>query len=610
MSGICGWLQKDAAEVSSAERAAIGEALSRFDRSTVRATAVEGCGVVIAGRETDFAAGGATFCAVWGKPRIQDRDMESVARERGVAWSLMAAYRERGSRILESVRGHFALAILDDRLNSAFLAVDRMGTRPLYYSESGGRFAFATNLDALGALPGMDGKIRAQAIYDYVHFHVIPGPRTIYETRRRLCPGSFLTWSPAGAKVERYWEMRFVEDEERPFAELKEEFVSLLQKSVAERLNGHRTGAFLSGGTDSSTVAGMLGRVTGKPAPTYSIGFDAQSYDETYYARIAARHFGTDHHEYYVTPDDVVDAIPRIAALHDQPFGNASAIPAYYCAKLAREDGTGTLLGGDGGDELFGGNTRYATQHLYSLYSELPAPLRRAAIEPFVSLLPSIGLAGKAQRYIATASMPMPARYDNYNLLERLGPGNVFTPEFLATVDPGGPAKEAAASYADSRATSLINRMLAFDRKYTLADNDLPKVSRSCELAGVDVAYPLLDDALVDFSLRLPPRQKVRGTQLRYFFKKALADFLPEEIIRKSKHGFGLPFGKWFVEHRPLRDMACSSLSDLAKRGIIRPQIVGELTSAHVARHAEYFGTMVWILMMIEQWHRQRRIAV
>ena len=422
MSGICGWLQKDAAEVSSAERAAIGEALSRFDRSTVRATAVEGCGIVMAGRETDFAAGGATFCALWGKPRIQDRDMESVARERGVAWSLMAAYRERGSRILESLRGHFALAILDGRLNSAFLAVDRMGTRPLYYSESGGRFAFATNLDALGALPGMDGKIRAQAIYDYVHFHVIPGPRTIYETRRRLCPGSSLTWSPAGTKVERYWEMRFVEDEERPFAELKEEFVSLLQKSVAERLNGHRTGAFLSGGTDSSTVAGMLGRVTGKPAPTYSIGFDAQSYDETHYARIAARHFGTDHHEYYVTPDDVVDAIPRIAALHDQPFGNASAIPAYYCAKLAREDGTGTLLGGDGGDELFGGNTRYATQHLYSLYSELPAPLRKAAIEPFVSLLPAIGLAGKAQRYIATASMPMPARYDNYNLLERLGP--------------------------------------------------------------------------------------------------------------------------------------------------------------------------------------------
>src|SRR5262249_16699723 len=140
-------------------------------------------------------------------------------------------------------------------------------------------------------------------------------------------------------------------------------------------------GTFLSGGTDSSTVAGMLGEVTGQPARTYSIGFDAQGYDEMAYARIAARHFNTRHNEYYVTSDDVVSAIPQIAAVHDQPFGNASAVPTFYCAKLARDDGVDVLLGGDGGDELFGGNDRYATQYLYSLYSDLPSGLRKGLIE-------------------------------------------------------------------------------------------------------------------------------------------------------------------------------------------------------------------------------------
>src|SRR6185436_7996996 len=147
-----------------------------------------------------------------------------------------------------------------------------------------------------------------------------------------------------------------------PFGDLKEAFLASVCGAVRSAAADGPVGTFLSGGTDSSTIAGMLGEVTGEPARTYSIGFEAQGYDEMAYARIAARHFGTRHHEYYVTPADVADAIPRIAAVHDQPFGNSSAVPTYYCAKLAKEDGVDTLLGGDGGDELFGGNERYAKQ--------------------------------------------------------------------------------------------------------------------------------------------------------------------------------------------------------------------------------------------------------
>jgi asparagine synthase (glutamine-hydrolysing) len=354
----------------------------------------------------------------------------------------------------------------------------------------------------------------------------------------------------------------------------------------------------------------MLGEVTGKPARTYSIGFEAQGYDEMGYARIAARHFGTQHHEYYVTPADVVSAVPRIAEVHDQPFGNSSAVPTYFCAKLARDDGVDVLLGGDGGDELFGGNERYATQYLYSLYSDLPRALRKGLIEPVAFLSPEIGIAGKVQRYIRNASLPMPARYDHYNLLERLGAGNIFSPEFLASVDAQEPRMMLSHAYDNAQAGSLINRMLALDLRFTLADNDLPKVTRACELAGLDVRFPMLDDAVVSFSSALPPRLKLRGTRLRYFFKESLRGFLPGEIIAKTKHGFGLPLGPWLQTYQPLRQLALDSLSDLKKRGIVRPEFIDELTSRHVETHASYYGTMVWVLMMVEHWLKQHRLVV
>jgi asparagine synthase (glutamine-hydrolysing) len=433
---------------------------------------------------------------------------------------------------------------------------------------------------------------------------MIPGPRTVRAGCERLLPGTCLLWRNGKAETSTYWRMRFHEDERAPFPALKSRFLHVVREAVRDAAPEGAVGAFLSGGTDSSTLAGMLCDVTGRPARTYSIGFEADGYDEMEYARIAAQHFGTSHHEYYVTPEDVVAAIPEIARVHDQPFGNASAVPTYYCAKLARADGVETLLGGDGGDELFGGNERYAKQYLYSLYSDLPAALRKGLIEPVAALLPEAGIAGKAQRYMRNAMQPMPARYDSYNLLERLGPAQVFTADFLETVDTRRPRGDVARAYAETNARTLINRMLALDFKYTLADNDLPKVMRSCELAAVDVRFPMLDDAVVDFSARLAPRHKLRGTRLRWFFKEALRGFLPDAILAKTKHGFGLPFGPWLREHAPLRELAMDSLADLKRRHIVRAAFIDELTGARVQEHAAYYGTMVWILMMLEQWFR------
>ena len=201
---------------------------------------------------------------------------------------------------------------------------------------------------------------------------MIPSPDTIYQGQNRLLPGEYLVYRNGKTETRKYWDMQFQESEKRSFQELQENFLGVLRSSVRAAAGGEEVGTFLSGGTDSSTIAGILGEVTGRPARTYSIGFDASGYDEMAYARIAAKHFGTRHQEYYVTPDDIVTAIPEVAAIFDQPFGNSSAIPSFYCARMAKADGLSRMLGGDGGDELFGGNVRYAKQHLFSLYERVP----------------------------------------------------------------------------------------------------------------------------------------------------------------------------------------------------------------------------------------------
>jgi asparagine synthase (glutamine-hydrolysing) len=609
MSGICGWFGSAGTE-DPQMIAAMAATLNRFDASAARTARAAFGAVAGSGSGVDVVQDGAQLVAVQGAARFTDMELAGLARQHGIARALAHGYANRGTDVLLSMAGAFALAILDGRSGESVLAIDRMGIRPLCYTVAGDKLVFGSTLDAISSFPTVHAGINRQAIYDYVYFHMVPGPQTIHAGRRRLLPGTFLRYWDGKEEVRPYWEMRYVENEQRSFPALKETFLALLRDSVRETVGDGAVGTFLSGGTDSSTVAGILGEVTGQPARTYSIGFEAQGYDEMEYARIAARHFGTRHHEYYVTPGDVVDAIPRIAAVHDLPFGNSSAVPTYYCAKLAREDGTDTLLGGDGGDELFGGNERYAKQYLYSLYSDLPYALRKGLIEPLAFLPPEIGIVGKVQRYIKNASVAMPARYDNYNLLERLGPATVFTPEFLDTIDQGSPPERMAQAYNAAHAHSLVNRMLALDLKHTLADNDLPKVARSCELAGVDVQFPLLNDAIVAFSATLAPGLKLRRTRLRYFFKEALRGFLPDEIISKTKHGFGLPFGPWLQTHKPLQQIVFDSLGDLKKRGIIRADLIDELTSIHVKTHADYYGTMVWVLMMLEQWLKQHRSVV
>jgi asparagine synthase (glutamine-hydrolysing) len=497
----------------------------------------------------------------------------------------------------------------------AILAADRVATRgPCYSSDGETLIVGLTASDVVSQLAGeLTPGIRSQALHDYVYSHVITAPQTIFEGVMRLLPGEYLHLADGRQSVQFYWTPRYdVTNPRRSLREAKAEFRDLLKAAVTRQLGGRSVGTFLSGGTDSSTVAGTLADVAGEPARTYSMGFDVAGFDEMSYARIAARHFGTQHHEYYLTPDDLLSSIPIVAASYDQPFGNSSVIPAYFCARLARADGIQKLLGGDGGDEVFGGNTRYARQKVLDAYGKVPVWFAERVIESVLLRhhpASSMPLLRKARSYVEQAKVPMPARMHTYNLVERIGRGDIFEPAFLAAVRPQDPAVQQDAFYARCEDPELVNRMLHFDWKYTLADNDLPKVVGACDLAGVSVGFPFLDERIVAFGNGLPADWKVRGLRLRYFFKYALADYLPRAIIVKRKHGFGMPFGHWLTTHAGLRSMTIGSLESLRDRGIVRRPFFDQLLQRVANEHATFYGELVWILMMMEQWlasHRPR----
>ncbi len=543
--------------------------------------------------------------AITGNVYWHDPVLQKIASAQGDARAAAKAYRQSDEHFLQAMFGSFALSISDARSGRILLAIDPMGIEKLCYTLAQGQFIFGSSLQGLKTHPGVRSQISKQAIFNYFYYHTIPAPQTIYEEIFKLEPGELLVFQDGNITRSKYWPLHFQDDSDAAVEQLVDEFHRTLRNSVARPLQlFDNVGAFLSGGTDSSCVTAAVTQAGGKTR-TFSIGFNAEGYDESDYARITVDRFNTEHHDYYVTPQDVVDALPMVAAYYDEPFGNASAVPAYYCARLAREAGIRNLLAGDGGDEIFAGNTRYVKQKVFEYWQLLPAPLRTALIEPLVAHFPlgdRISPLRKLRSYIAQANMPLPDRLETYNFLHREPLADIFTPDFLRAVDADAPLQAQRKTWAEAGCASSLNRMLFLDMKFTLADNDLRKVNGMCELAGVNVHYPLIDLEMVQFAARVPVDMKIKGHKLRWFFKYALKDTLAPETLTKSKHGFGLPFGVWLNDYPALHEMAVDSLERLKARGYLRAEYIDSLWARHRAEHSSYFGTMIWICMMLEQW--------
>lgn len=561
----------------------------------------------VQGRQSQLAEGTESIQVfVTGRP-WWDGAGGPTATDSGIRDAVLKAYRGHGTRLFETARGHFALAIVDRAQQRVLLGVDRSGVGALAWARTPrGQLVFGTSPREVAGHPAVAAGLSRQSLFDYLYFHMVPSPGTVYAGVEKLRPAHFLLYEGGRTAVRIYWTPRFASQAEASPAAMHEDLKSALRNSVARAAgSGGDVGAFLSGGLDSSSVAGMLAEVRPGPARTFSIGFEAEEYNELGFARLAAERFKLDSVELEVKPADVTEAIPALAAAFDEPFGNSSAVPTYWCARTAREHGVTHLLAGDGGDELFGGNKHYSRQAVFELYYRLPGLLRSTICEGLLlRALPENAPfpLGKLRSYIDQARIPLPRRLKSWDFMFRTPAARVWHPDFLASVRADHPDDVMTPVYQEPETGSYLDRLLYFDWQFVLADNDLRKVNGACSLAGVDVSYPMLDTEVVDFSLRLPPEQKVRGQELRPFYKEATRGFLPDEILDKEKHGFGLPFGLWLKTDPGLRELVLGSLAALKQRRLVRAEFLDDVMREHQAGHASYYGYVIYDLVMLEQW--------
>jgi asparagine synthase (glutamine-hydrolysing) len=479
---------------------------------------------------------------------------------------------------------------------------------------------FASRMRSIFASPySVRWSVNPEAVVDVMAWSIIPTPKTIFREVEKLPPAHVLTYQRGKVKLKAYWEISFLESEALDEVELAQRLKASVREAVgirfAEDGPSDRIGSFLSGGVDSSTVTGVLTQLAKNPIKSFSIGFDEPRFNEINYARIVAQTFGADHHEYFVTPHDTYDAISVLIDECDEPFANASAIPTYFCARMARQHGVDVLYAGDGGDELFAGNERYATQRLFDYYLKIPTCLREPLLKPLVfNLADMLGwtLLVKGKKYIQRASIPYPERLSSYNFFSLVAMTELFEPALLQAVGRGyDPYAPINAYYRQAPAHDELDRQLYIDLKLAISDNDLIKVTRMSEAAHVAVRFPLLDHILAEFAARIPAHVKMRGRQLRSFFKNAYADMLPLATRTKTKHGFGLPIPVWLRTdadlHEMMRDLVLNPRTLL--RDYFRQQTIEELVRRHQTDLTSFYGTVLWNIMILELWLREWHYA-
>ncbi len=532
------------------------------------------------------------------------RSSDTIDKGR-LLWTL---YQKYGINFVDKLRGPFAFAIWDGLNKDLYVITDPYGIKPIVYSEQNNVFSAASRIKHLLYAQTLPKIINNDAIYHYLFFQAICSPLTIYKEIFKLEPGKGLqnknnkltsfthydiTYTPDRSLTERDWTERIYEHVKNAV----DGFVSL---SPYEK----KTGCFLSGGTDSSSIAGFYSQLTEKPAKTFSIGFEEPEYNELDYARMASKRFKTDYHEYYVTPQDVTNLIELLPGIYDEPFGNASVIPAFYCAYHAAGKGIEVLLGGDGGDEIFGGNERYVTNLIFQKYLSLPNYIRTKIIEPMLKIMPDKGLFYKAKRYIRRANIPNPERFYSYNLLAEIDSETIFRQDFLNTVNFNTFMDIAKKHYEDADPADDTDRLLYLDMKFTITDNDIRKVTQMVEAAGLRVRYPLLDRDLVDFTATIPPELKVKWGKNRYIFKQAMKGFLPDEIINKSKHGMGLPVTPWFKKDPKMNELLYDTVFTEKTKILqyMKPKFINQIKTSFENDNTSYYGDNLWVFIILEQW--------
>lgn len=516
---------------------------------------------------------------------------------------IVHAYEEFGPDCLKDLRGMFAFAIWDEKARSLFLARDRAGKKPLYYTQtSKGTLVFGSELKSLLEHPDVEREIDPQAVDAYFTLGYVPDPRCIFRNVHKLPPGHYLTFQNSRVTVEQYWDFDLKPERARSEDDYLEELRTLLDESVRLRLiSDVPLGAFLSGGIDSSTVVAFMARHMGQPVKTFSIGFHEDSYNELKYARLTAEKFGTDHHEFILTPD-ICAVVDELAWHFDEPFADSSAIPTYMVSKLAREHVT-VVLSGDGGDELFGGYSRYVVERKRDGFAQLPKMLREGVMRPVSRHLPH-GAWGR--NYLYNVSLDPISRYlDSVSVFTSLNRKSLYTDELQRSLPGLGYVEQLFHGLAAKVPTNEpLDQLLYLDSKTYLPGDILTKVDRMSMAVSLEARAPLLDHKLIDFVTSVPASLKLKGLETKHLLKRAVADLVPAEILHRPKQGFGVPIQEWI--NQQLRDRMRDTLNDARtrQRGYIDSGYLDVLLTEHERGRRDH-SMGLWSLLMFELWHRQ-----
>ena len=504
---------------------------------------------------------------------------------------ILHAYEEYGDECVKHLRGMFAFALWDRTRQRLLAARDRFGKKPLHYYWDGQRLIFGSEMKSILEAE-VAREVNPCALDDYLAYSYVPSPTTIFKDILKLPPAHILIYEDGHISTKCYWDLPFTPTCQDDEATAIERTRALLKDAVHVRLMSEvPLGAFLSGGVDSSLVVGLMSQMMSRPVKTFSIGFEEDWFNELPFARLVAKHFGTDHHELVVHPE-LVSILPELVWAYDEPFADSSMLPTYYVSKLAREQ-VKVVLTGDGGDEIFAGYSHYRQEYVTD---RIPFPLR-LLLRWGGEIMPT-GMRGKhrlKQMGKDYATRGIQAR----PLFSAASRSLLFQPDYFALVSHHEPHERERGEYHMAAHLDAVTRMQYVDTRVYLPDDILVKVDRASMFNSLETRAPLLDQYLVEYVSSLPARLRVGNGVLKSLLKQVAASIVPAEILARRKTGFSMPINKWL--RGELRTYAYDVLTSASarQRGIFRPQFVEELLKAQAyANH----GEAIWALLCLELW--------
>lgn len=514
---------------------------------------------------------------------------------------LLRAYQHWGEDAVHHLRGSFAFAIWDDRRQCLVMARDRFGEKPLFFHESAGRLFFASEAKALLSLPQCRARPDLQAIWDYLAYRYVPGPKTLFEGIRKLMPGTLAVWQGGRLRERRYWSapdrLRFTGHDKLADRTVIDDFLNRLDEAVKlQMVSDVPFGAFLSGGLDSSMIVGLMARHSPRVS-TFSVGFGTGADNELPYAALTARCFGTVHHELTLCYRDAIDDLPALIAYRDAPVSEPSDVAIHLLAREASRS-VKMVLTGEGSDEILGGYPKHVFERFAASWQSLPESIRCKLVAPLVHALPY------SYRRIKTAVANLNIEDVRERYVRWFGALNRAERNRLSRLRQLELPRPAMPPFNTEPENSPLRRILYFDQTSWLPDNLLERGDRMTMAASIEARVPFLDHRLAEFVSSLPDRYRVRGLRTKWILREAGKQLLPAAILKRPKVGFRVPVNTWF--RGEMRDFLVSHLQ--GPLSLTRPYFDAKALDGLLAEHLngrQNHEKLLWALLNLEIWHRQ-----